>query len=320
MDKELTRPNRKELIKLKAYRKEDTIFASNARLLQSKWRKEQLKLEEGSRINKGEEKFWGNLLPEGAAKAGYNFLTDTIRKVVEDEIKSETSKTKLIEKQRMLCNMLSSQPLCFNLFGELKDKPDIATKIFKKLLPKTITIDKISCIKFEHSPRKKNNTTYLGDKTAFDVFVEYFENGDKCFLGIEVKYTEALREESKKTAENNYKKHPRYKEITEKYGKFKLDFMNKLKIPPLSQIWRDHLLSIALEKEGEGEEKYKKGHFVFLYPSKNKECKDGIDEYKKYLTDQNSILDIHLEKVIDEIGEEIKEGWAKDLKSRYLGE
>jgi len=318
MSEELNKPARKDLIKLEAYRKGDTVFASNARLLQSKWRKETLKLEDerGFRINKGEKKFWGNLLPEDAAKAGRNFLTDTIRKVVEKTIKSKQSGA-LIDERRLYSNMLSSQPLCFNLFGELKNDLKKATIIFNKLFPK-LTIEEIDRIEFEYSPKRRKGN-YLNDGTAFDVFVEY--NNKKCFLGIEVKYSEALKEEGKSKA-GKINENKKYEKIARDSGKFKdIDkSVNELKKPPLSQIWRDHLLSIALKEEGGEEGKYEKGDFVFMYPSKNKECRDGIAEYKKYLTDQNSILDIHLENVINEIGEEIKEGWTKDLKLRYLGE
>jgi len=52
MDKELAKFDSK----LRAYRKSDTAFASYARLLQSKWRKDELNLGDkmGYRINNGE--------------------------------------------------------------------------------------------------------------------------------------------------------------------------------------------------------------------------------------------------------------------------
>ena len=78
---------------------------------------------------------------------------------------------------RIWNNLLSSQPLCFNLFGELYYDLDLATKFFKKLFPDRVSF--VTKIDFEYSSRrnKPNNS-------AFDVDVEYLYKGAKYFFGI----------------------------------------------------------------------------------------------------------------------------------------
>ena len=72
----------------------------------------------------------------------------------------------------MYCNLLSSQPLCFNIFGELKLNLNLATLLFKKIFPNIV--DKITNIEFEYSPGRKKDK-YLNDGTAFDVFCGIFK-------------------------------------------------------------------------------------------------------------------------------------------------
>jgi hypothetical protein len=131
-------------------------------------------------------------------------------------------------------NMLSSQPLCFNLFGELHFDHKLATKFFRKLFPNRI--ETVTEILFEHSPGR-GNKKFTGDHSAFDVFVEYVNNGKKGFIGIEVKYAESLKEEQEKAAQATFNKHEvEYTRLTSS-GTFRNDAIDSLKKTPLSQIW-----------------------------------------------------------------------------------
>ena len=142
-------------------------------------------------------------------------------------------------------------------------------------------------------------------------FVEYLKDNKKGFLGIEVKYAESLREETLGKADKNYKNI--YKEITENCNMFEGNSVDSLRKPPFAQIWRDHLLSIVLKNE------YTMGYFVFLYPSENIECKNGIHEYKKYLKKDHNLIELYLEDIINELKLIIHDDWVKELSLRYLG-
>ena len=90
-------------------------FQWRLRLLQSLWREEK-----GFAAGEDKGKIRGARLAMPAAKKALsNFLTPSIRKIVH---------SKDYDDKRILANLLSSQPLCFNLFGELTLDLDLATR------------------------------------------------------------------------------------------------------------------------------------------------------------------------------------------------
>ena len=85
------------------------------RLLQSLWREEQ-----GFPIGEYRGRPSGNRLAMPEAKEDLvNYLTPTIRGVVTREV--DHLKSQDVDEGRLYENLLSSQPLCFNPFGELTD-------------------------------------------------------------------------------------------------------------------------------------------------------------------------------------------------------
>ena len=105
------------------------------------------------------------------------------------------------------------------------------------------------------------------------------------------------------------------------YGIFAPNVIATLRRPPMSQIWRDHLLSLALLRHSD--RKYDEGCFVFLFPSLNKQCQDGVNEYAKYLASDdekiNGFCPRHLEQFIHTVADHYNTDWSNELRSRYLG-
>jgi len=300
----MTRPTKEDRIKFNIDYPQDTDFSAYARLLQSKWRDKK----------KFPELKLGNFLDIEVAKTTkVNFLTENIRKLVSKEVANAKKTGGLISEPRIWNNLLSSQPLCFNLFGELHFDLDLATKYFKQLFPNRL--DSVTAVKFEYSPGR-GDTKYIGDHSAFDVFVEYTKDDRKGFIGIEVKYAESLNEETKDKANKNFKE--QYATLTNNCGLFKPDSVDFLRQPPLSQIWRDHLLCIATRQD------YDEGFFVFLFPSKNIHCQKGVDDYKKYLAfdndEQNCFYPRYLDDFIKTMTTISTADWTTELKQRYLGD
>ena len=297
------RPTKEEMKKYNTDYSPDTDFSAFARLLQSKWRN-----------NKGyEQGKLGNYLElDFSKKSKANYLTDKIKSLVTATISEVRENKGLIGEPRIWNNLLSSQPLCFNLFGELHYDLNMATRFFCELFPSRV--DKITSVKFEYSPGRGDNK-YLGDHSAFDVFIEYVKNSKKGFIGIEVKYAESLKEETKEKALKNLKE--RYIELTNASGLFKENAIDVLQKPPLSQIWRDHLLSLATRQD------YEDGFFVYLFPAKNKEIQNGVNSYISYFknTDEAStgFYFRYLENFIEVLNKLYKTQWATELKERYLG-
>ncbi len=282
----------------------DTEYSAYARWLQSKWR---IKLGFPMGVS------YGNYLElEFSKSAKANYLTDYVKNLVTHEIQEARKSGGLIGEPRIWDNLLSSQPLCFNLFGEMHRDLHLASRFFKMLFPERV--DTVLSIKFEYSPGRKNEK-YTADNSAFDVFVEYSNQNRKGFIGIEVKYAESLKEETPEKAAKNYR--PRYGEITAQCGVFKPDVLEKLKLPPISQIWRDHLLSIATRQD------YDEGFFVFLYPAKNDPCEQGVKSYLRMLFNEDEsatgFYPRHLETFVETLRSTCDAEWARELQERYLG-
>lgn len=240
-----------------AYVASDSHFQRMARVMQSLWREEQ-----GHPIGLHRELPLGSRLamPWAEETLG-NYLTETIRDVVRREVfSSERSQEKLFGYPRIINDLLSSQPLCFNLFGELQQDLSLASQVVADLTNGHIR--QVTRIEFEYSPGR-GSLDYTGDASAFDVYVEYIAaTGAAGFLGIEVKYHENLQNPAARHRQ-------RYDEVTAVMECFRDDARETLRTKPLQQIWRDHLLAGSLLHL---ESCFAEGRFVFLYPQANIHC------------------------------------------------
>lgn len=118
----------------------------------------------------------------------------------------------------------SSQPPCFNLFGELQQDLGLATGALQRLFPGRVA--ELIAIDFEHSPGR-SNPAYTADRSAFDVFVTHkTPTGARGFIGIELKYHESM---SDKLAPHR----PRYGEVAAAMGVFRGDRVAMLHRRPL---------------------------------------------------------------------------------------
>jgi hypothetical protein len=280
----------------------DNVFQRRARLLQALWREQHglpIGLHRGKPLGSRIDSKYGR---ETLA----NFVSDGIRDVVRHAVLGAgRTEDQLIDEDRLFANLLSSQPLCFNLFSELSRDLELATQVFHELTPERVAC--VTSIVFEHSPGR-GDLRFSGDRSAFDVFVAYDSpTGKRGFLGIEVKYHEGLGDPAAAHR-------PRYDEIADVMGCFVVD-RAALKEPPLQQIWRDHLLAGSLVAAGVG---YDQGAFVFLAPRDNAACGRAIASYRKNLTNEETFLSWTLEDVAHAIEAYTRAPWIADVIDRYL--
>ena len=142
----------------------DQHWRAKYRLLQSWYREEVLKEEpdigsNGRRI--------GNMLSADAGAKGRNFLTPEVAAYVDQRIPEVQEANGTIEVTRLRRNMLSSMPLCFNLFGHLRQHPAEAAALMKEAFD--LDVAEVVKIDVEWAPHPHP----LSDRTAFDAFVEY---------------------------------------------------------------------------------------------------------------------------------------------------
>jgi len=281
----------------------DSRFQKRCRLQQALWREAQGipmgKTSKGDPLGSRIEMPRASTLLE-------NFLTPIIRDVVRAEVNDPVqSAGKLFGKPRIYDNLLSSQPLCFNLFAELSVDVAIATVVFQRLAPQRGIAD-VKAIRFEHSPGRGDDR-YTGDRSAFDVFVEYVSTkGQRGFLGIEVKYHEALAD---KAAEHR----ARYDELATACGWWKDDHREALRRKPLQQMWRDHLLAASLIVNRDFDE----GAFIFLAPRENRACSSAVGAFEKCIARPDVFASWTLEDVIDHLGE-VNRTTADVIRARYV--
>jgi hypothetical protein len=278
-------------------------FQRMARILQSMWR-----TEKGYQPGLFQGRKLGNLLPMPWARDTLNnYLSATIKAVVKKELASESGTGKLYGKPRIFNNLLSSQPLCFNLFAELQQDLGLATRVFGQLCPGRVK--RVLKMEFEYSPGR-GDMAYTGDRSAFDVYVEYLNTANaRGFIGIEVKYHENLKNPPANMRD-------RYFKVASMMGCFKRDCLDILQLSPLEQIWRDHLLAGSLlcsNRDG-----FKEGFFAILYPQDNPHCREAINRYQQCLSDNNTFKSWTLEEVVSVIKQNTQGRWIDELIDRYL--
>lgn len=237
-----------------------------------------------------------------------NYLTETVRSVVRHEVIHRPSDSEQVyQEPRIFDDLLSSQPLCFNLFGELQQDRALASRIVGELMDEPGAI--VTAVRFEYSPGR-GDPAFTADHSAFDVFVEYEAVGGPGFLGIEVKYVENM-------AEAPARSRPRYQEVARTMGCFNEDRLSELRGPRLEQIWRDHLLAGSLIAHPTGG--FATGKFVVLYPEGNEVVSRALSRYRASLTHEGTFSVWTLERFLRAATRHGGGDWASSLEERYLG-
>ena len=299
-------PPKDVLQRYDAWVENEKDYQRKLRLLQSFWREEQ-----GLSARK-----YGNQLAWPAAKKNLdNYLTRNIREVVREELKEPKRRGKGYTSPRIYNNLLSSQPLCFNLFGELTEDPDLASRVLSDMSKGRV--DQVTAIEFEWSPGR-GDPRYTDDRTAFDVYAKYQNAaGQRGFLGIEVKYHEDLE----KKDPNYYLAHrTRYDEIAAEMGCFHEEHLDTLrqasrrKADGLQQLWRDHLL-MGTWCKADG---FDDACFVLLYPAVNTTCEKAVAAYRHCLRDARTFEAWTLETFVSSLRKYADKKWVQQFYDRYL--
>lgn len=213
---------------------------------------------------------------------------------------------KLLEPRRLLGDLLSSQPMCFNLFGELALDRELATEVLRRLWPDLV--DRVLDVRFEWSPGRLDDR-YLGNRSAADAFVEFADTtGGRSFIAIETKYHEDM-----KSPAGRWK--PRYDELLVAHPIVGRD--ERLHSGRLQQVLLDHLLAVSLLAAPDG---WNRGIFVLLYPEPNYECQAVADEYAGHLTElgAESYQALTLERFVEALDDVSSKRWIRDFRQRYL--
>jgi len=162
----------------------DSKFKRRMRLHQGWWRAFVLAEEPGLHPARKDETICNTII--NGREKHKNFLNQNISTVVVEAIKNRPEKSRgIIEEGRLYNNLLSSQPLAFNFFGDLKKDTTLALHILERFYPEITAVNKVV---FEFAPVEN----YTGDNSAFDVAFEVMSGTRTGLLGLECKFTDSF--------------------------------------------------------------------------------------------------------------------------------
>jgi hypothetical protein len=171
----------------------------------------------------------------GGEKSGENFLTDATCEAVRQTIADRDWRSAgLLNQDRLFNNLLSSQPLAFNFFGELQHNLALAKQVFDAVIP---GLEAVDAVMFEYAPVEK----YTGDNSAFDVALEIRVGGRLGLLGLECKYTDSFSPKQYDTE--------RYRSIFDASAAF-TDPYPEYTTSQFNQLFRNQLIAEALLQNG----------------------------------------------------------------------
>jgi hypothetical protein len=292
----------------------DTRFRRAARWLQCLWLKDHNIPTYMKVRQEGEAAtligFASNLHPD-AADAGKNFLTPAIHHLVLRELLLREEGA-AIDEERLFANALSSMPLTFNLFGPLALDLDLATAVFRRLLPEFVyTVEHIA---FEHSPGRRESR-FLLDGTAFDLAVyATTPDGESATIFIEVKYSEDMMGPAARTRD-------RYDEAARAVHLYNDPESPLLRSLALEQLWREHMLAQLAVDHGVTS----RAVFMAIGPRLNRRVMTAFRVYQNELIDLDhqdanrvGFEPIALETFVDAINAAGATEFAQSLWYRYL--
>lgn len=279
----------------------DSPRTARYRALQSWYREVHLRVPPGL---DGRGRVIASMLPaeEVARRPGLNFLTPEGADYANQRSGEVLRTGGTLEEDRLRRNMLSSMPLCFNIFGPLRAEPVFAAVVSEVFDIDAASVDTVEC---EWAPDK---ALHLNDRTAFDAFVEYRDSaGRLCFLAIETKYTEPF---SRKQYDSEL-----YQRVTETTGYFRAGAGNVLKGPDTNQLWRMAMLAASMLHRGD----FDHGSVAVLSLADDRHAKVAVEGVRNQIVDESFVKFASLEDLAAAAGRhEALDAWAGEFTTRYL--
>jgi hypothetical protein len=204
----------------------------------------------------------------------------------------------IIQEERLKRNLLSSQPLCFNLFGYLAAHRRALLPWVRSFAPDASSID---TVELEWAPE----SGALGG-SAFDAFIEYRLRDDRVgFLGIECKYAEDLTKSQRSPAAQ------KYLTVTGP-PTWRADSGRALDNHGLRQLWYNQVLTQAVAASPS----YIRGTGVVLACQADSAARKAVDLVRGQLTEPTSLLFSSIESLVDSVlGHD---PWKSQFHLRYL--
>ncbi len=288
----------------------DKSFTGRMRFHQSWYRHAILQLKPGPNPHAHGDELYGNMLIEEDAREGKNFLTPQIFEFAKERFPLSQKDN---ETARLYQNLLSSQPMCFNLFGPLKSSPELAT-VLLRLLPGFPQDAQVTNLFFEYPPKQARP---LADQTSFDACISYERRGRvKGFIGIETKLTEPF-------SLKKYAFSQRYRQWMDRGDLWwRPNAENRFSSFAFNQLWRNHLLTYSMLNQPDP--LFREGYCCVVFHPGNKHCSNAMQEYHNLLTPMGTqtLLSWPIDRIaelwVPHLKSQDQIDWFDDFQTRYL--
>lgn len=191
--------------------------------------------------------------------------------------------------QRLWADLLSSDALSFNLFGDLAadlTRADRAVHTWWPDAPGTVCD-----VRFAHSPGRLD-PAYLNSLRAFDVaFVLDVGGGERAVVGVDTKYHERNKVEQPKP-----RNAARNMEVCDRSGAFTPAVRRLLGRSDLAVMWLEHLLLLSMLQHESGVWTW--GRYVVVHPAGNTDVADAVTRYRDVLADDATYATTTIEALL----------------------
>ncbi len=224
---------------------------------------------------------------EFARESGATFLTAKT-------LAAALARTSFVEPHQMFdhqsfwADLLSSEALAVNLFGELAADVGRADRAVHTWWP--ATPGRVTEVRFAHSPGRLD-PTYSNSLRAFDaLFVLALPDESNGALAIDVKYREAVERLTVKPTHM-----ARFVEIHDRSRAFKPDSVKRGK-SRLSLIWLEHILLLSMLQHEH--KQWTWGRYVVVHPDANTDVARAADEYRELLAYDTTFASATIEHLL----------------------
>jgi hypothetical protein len=211
----------------------------------------------------------------------------------------------IIEPERLFHNLLSSQPLCFNLFAPLHEAGVLAETLESVL---HLGIERVVDLRFEFQPRPADD---FRTGSAFDCYVAYEYDGGLGFLGIETKYAEDLSQQRPSAR-------PDYAAYTDTAADtFKPGASAALVNAATCQLWYNAVLARRWRFSAQG---FSAGRVLVLACESDTSASTAVDDVRTHLVSpDDTMLHVGYETLVDAVPTVGALGsWREQFSVRYL--
>jgi hypothetical protein len=270
-----------------------TAFRQRTRLHQARWRER-----EGHPIGSQpyaprpgvDPRPVGSRIPLAYGRdSGANFVTTPALEAVKART-AIVEREQSIDHQRLWADLLSSEALTFNLFGNLAADPSRADRLVHAWFADAP--GRVEEVRFLHSPGRLESQ-WLNSLRQFDAaFVLLQDDGSHGLVAVDVTYHERLKAETPKP-ENLW----RNREVHERSAAFRPEAFERVKgRSDLWSPWLEHLLLLSMLQHPGGAWTW--GRYVTVHAADNIEMAERSVRYSGLLADATTFWSTSLEEVL----------------------